>query len=58
MTNVWYAVTILQAQLQSAEASAEAADKSAAALQQQALTWRSRMKKKDADIASLTAKVC
>lgn len=52
------AVTALQARLQSAEAKAEAADKSAAALQQQALTWRARMKKREAEIISLTAKVC
>ena len=51
------AATALHKQLQSAEARAEAADKSAAALQQHMLTLQSRTKKKDAEIAGLTAKV-
>ena len=52
-----HAAASLHKQLQSAEARAEAADKSAATLQQHMLTWQSRMKKKDAEVASLNAKV-
>lgn len=47
----------LQKQLQSAEARAEAADKSAASLQQHVLTWQSRLKRRDAEMTGLTAKV-